>query len=114
MLDTRELRIGNWVSYGGMYGYITVFNNNKVVIKCNKSIHKCYVHDLYPISLTEQWLLDFGFQKSYINGFWNGEFKVIKKQGHFILVVGSRHIHILYIHQLQNLYFALTGEDLHL
>ena len=123
MIKEQELRIGNWVSYGGMYGYITVFNNNKVVIKCNKSIHKCYVHDLYPIPLTEQWLIDFGFAGRLgevsdvfhiginpVTHDWlfdivwiHGTEYPFYKNGHFI---------IKYVHQLQTLYFAITGEEL--
>jgi hypothetical protein len=73
-----------------------------------------------PIPLTEEWLLKFGFEKlsngwlrlhicndwSYL--YWDrlaGLELSVNKQGiHFS--------HIKHVHQLQNLYFALTGEEL--
>jgi hypothetical protein len=72
-----------------------------------------------PIPLTEERLLKFGFEKS---GLWT---YVIELQGNLKLVyylgekgwsIGfksySDFSNLYYVHQLQNLYFALTGEEL--
>lgn len=66
-----------------------------------------------PIPLTEQWLKDFGFKNSGNNNY---------KQLHYTCMVRSHGINICnnhgyiqdikYVHQLQNLYFALTGKEL--
>lgn len=72
-----------------------------------------------PIPLTEQWLLDFGFKEGsnteYTNNtyvkkgvsFWN-------KNRDFTCIVFEtfRGLEINYVHQLQNLYHSLTGEEL--
>lgn len=71
-----------------------------------------YVSYLEPIPLTEDWLIKFGFKDSQ------------KTEGHLLFNWYSDHIGIKgmlgmvkpykcrYVHQLQNLYFALTGEEL--
>jgi hypothetical protein len=87
----------------------------------------CSPNDLIPIPLTEEWLLKFGFIKMYKadnkNGYglYSGEdiypFIAIELYHDGIIFInnGSRRIeHIKYVHQLQNLYFALTGEELNI
>ena len=79
-----------------------------------------------PILLTEEWLLKFGFIKakfsseywshySLING-WNvalshhtEESSGVNKD---LVYWGDNYVELKYVHQLQNLYFALTGEEL--
>src|SRR5690606_25038518 len=89
--------------------------------------------DLHPIPLTEEWLLRLGFEKKRHkwkdgsvspNDYWLDEFNVVvdkrtyKPEVHYILgrrdsSNGSEYIKgIEHVHQLQNLYFALTGEEL--
>lgn len=91
------------------------------------------VSDLEPIRLTEKWLLNFGFNQIYNTR--NEHHPLVKKvslgkeieiyppsddlkkiQFYRFVVVGVRcqsfEIYIKYVHQLQNLYFALTGEEL--
>jgi hypothetical protein len=79
--------------------------------------------DYQPIPLTEEWLLKFGFERhhsDYGNGVIyikdvpnNNEFK----WGVYPFELGSGFIinkskNLKYVHQLQNLYFALTNEEL--
>ena len=77
-----------------------------------------------PIPLTEEWLLKFGFEKE------NSLYVIDKDKYHtFSILVGGisfpfiksndkairenfSFYGIKYVHQLQNLYFALTGEEL--
>lgn len=79
---------------------------------------------LKAIPLTKEWLLKFGFKFAvdsyYFNGFciWEtecGDDKGNESIGYFYELrercMMDRHIQ--YVHQLQNLYFALTGEELH-
>jgi hypothetical protein len=75
------------------------------------------------IPLTEQWLFDFGFK---YNG-WNYDFEIYRfhAQGRngeefynteFYIKRGTEHVLISFniktVHQLQNIYFALTGKEL--
>jgi hypothetical protein len=81
---------------------------------------------ILPIPLTEEWLHDFGFELD--NGFTTYKIDVLK--GYLIVAVdgswglykdeysnriGSSYNNtkdIKYVHELQNFYFALTGEEL--
>lgn len=73
--------------------------------------------DLEGIPLTEEWLLKFGFQKKDLGNFehhFNG-FPLQKNQECFLyFTFNHRYRDVKYVHQLQNLYFALTGEELKL
>ena len=125
-MKANELRIGNWVKHKG-------FADTQV-----ESIHEAginSVYDLYtgfeyiePIPLTEEWLVRLGFQKLRDNLFymllknyysasiavklWGGKWVVELTVGSGLDVEGEDMAHIKYVHQLQNLHFALTGNEL--
>lgn len=72
-----------------------------------------------PIPITEEWLLKFGFVQSQdidtifglkLNDFWYiNEFQIRNNFNSILL-----DFELKYVHQLQNLYFALTGTHLKL
>ena len=112
---SSELRIGNIVQsvYNDTFGIsqetLCDFANGYVNLK--------------PITLTEEWLKKFGFDFSvdtwYLNGvaIWETECcgaKGNEEIGFFYELrdVGMMDMNIKYVHQLQNLYFALTGKEL--
>jgi len=70
-----------------------------------------------PIRLTEEWCVRLGFQR-YNNALCKqtemGEFSIWhpEKDDDFTLNTETFVIQIKTVHQLQNLYFALTGEEL--
>jgi hypothetical protein len=72
---------------------------------------------ILPLPLTEEWLIKFGFESFHKRDF--------KKKGLFITTYfatpqtlvdddfgNKRVLELKYVHQLQNLYFALTNEEL--
>ena len=67
-----------------------------------------------PIPLTEEWLLKFGFKWDGISYRDNGRYSIIKtKRGFdFGFEWEDYNTPIDYVHQLQNLYHALKGEEL--
>jgi len=85
----------------------------------------CEVSDIENIELNEKWLLKMGFSKSEkqwdylmrdnnfkyeINiGFHNISIHISEKYGY---ITGSTHPIAKTVHQLQNLYFALTNQEL--
>lgn len=122
-LKTNELRIGNYLN--GKQGHVIVTEiraNNSVKIQDNTS--SFYVGTcLMPIELTRGWVNKFGFKfiwggsgEDYV--FSYGEkcntIDLIQRGTIFKygLRLGSCEIQIKYVHQLQNLYFVLTGEEL--
>ena len=132
-MKAEELRIGNYVSC--MY-YDD--NNNEIwedtTILCidgtggdiaeykfwfEGSSNEEIYHETKLIQLTEEWILRFGFN---LNGHRLFERLSLTKNGFtiefeisgdicncYLEMIG---IEIQYVHQLQNLYFALTGEEL--
>jgi hypothetical protein len=70
-----------------------------------------YGGDLEPIPLTEEWLIKLGAKKDKIdNTYYLPELEIMLPN--FFRYKTSMISRIDYVHQLQNLYFALTGEEL--
>ena len=116
-MKASELRIGNSIMQDDDFVFVTWWRLE--LMEKNKLEYK-------PIPLTEEHLFKFGFDKiendipTYFKCFGNlieddYEFSfniyVDSEQSYFITIFG-RKIIIKYIHQLQNLYFALTEEEL--
>jgi hypothetical protein len=120
MIQAKELRIGNYL-----------LNYENKVIRINKwdfvgyrdNYGNIYSFDKSnPIPIDEKWLTDFGFRdlnyvfvlnasrkKLLVN--WSTRIVSSNIRNGFYL---NKYKHIKYIHQLQNLYFALTGKELQL
>ena len=64
-----------------------------------------------PIPLTEEWLLKFGFKKDNNFTWVNLEMELMQREDGFWIWLGAD-LYLEHVHQLQNLYFALTGEEL--
>jgi hypothetical protein len=107
-LKTNELRIGNLISFIST-------SDIEMIVKIDKNfINDVYWTDLHPILITEEWLLRFEFEWSIFHqGWWNGKFKIVEKhEDGWYFIFGNERIHLKSVHQLQNLYFALTDEEL--
>ena len=125
MIQSQELRIGNYVfDIDGDILQIGEILNIGVKFK-NTSLSSRY-EKINPIQLTEEILLKFGFEKREHKSFFKGKeliyFTFTSNKYGFLIwntiqnqwwVLGKISIsQPIYVHQLQNLYFALTGEDL--
>jgi hypothetical protein len=113
-MNAKELRIGNL--------FINPFGDIESVSKIdfiNDRLNDFTFNSCKPIPLTEEWPVKFGFEK-------HGEWYILDAFQmptglhisilHNITTLGSNEEyeipHIKYVHSLQNLYFALTGEVL--
>ena len=120
-MKPNELRIGSWVKHPAAvwshrtevqgYGYVEFQweeHDWAGIAECTINLE-----DVKPIPLTEEWLLKFGFEYSDLNGdsgLWKiPPFQIYGKYNQFIY---DYKLDVNYVHQLQNLYFALTGEEL--
>ena len=139
MIKANELRIGNKFtgigrietvasieSYGTQPGY-------EYLIRVENSRNQYKPVDMFPIPLTPEILEKFGF---YLASGW-GKFELImssvpsdkfkvfyhneesglvccyRKDGSYcVRIYANTYPHILYLHQLQNLYFSLNYEEL--
>lgn len=127
MIKANELRKDNCIldQFGRIAIVVTIGFDSTV--RLSTETYKCETMDLNycnPIPITEEILLKCGFKKHiFLNSFGvkeNGyrifSFTIRKSEWndeYFLMYdwVGGN-IEIKYIHQLQNLYFALTGEEL--
>ena len=129
-MEANELRIGNLIEYRiqddlddrkDWWEVSKIDATDLCILESNID------YDFRPIPLTEEWLLKFGFNKEYQKGYigidvCNSDFVLTEplKMGEwqtnytFQFETGSvpKFKEIEYVHQLQNLYFALTGEEL--
>lgn len=112
MIAANELMKNNYVRHKfnkKQYSVVTGFDDEYVYLK---EITFDYVlfDDIEPIPLTEEWLLKFdwnGFKTKWINSYFKvDERGCIYYRSDF---TGTR---CFYVHQLQNLYFALTYKHL--
>jgi hypothetical protein len=134
MIQANELRIGNWFSYVLKYGVWTTkyekvesIHDNGVNVYSSSFYDSTVIEadyefkDINPVPLTPEILEKAGF-KEYLKGiaFTNDHYVINLKEGKFFRweVEGGYGAWFIlsdycqYVHQLQNLYFALTGEEL--
>lgn len=115
-MKANELRLGNWVNLPHGDVQIKYFIEIGAHFTDNNG---GTFESLHPIPLTEEWLLKFGFMKHPIKTEYlhtkMGGLRIITYYGNNYLVKtirGDAITSLKYVHQLQNLYFALTGEEL--
>ena len=115
-MKANELRIGNWVFDNDQLEEFTIESDTLF----DESDGDCMEKHIKPIPLTEEWLVKFGAEKvNEISEYFDGE----DMYSYELYLDGAECLfdrkcncqpyeHIKYVHQLQNLYFALTGEEL--
>jgi len=133
MIDSRELRIGNFVKctvhlpigyYRPDLSATKVSEIRDSYVETDTGIHK--YRDIAPLALTEDILIDSGGKKvsdneiSFVNneGTENVEnFSIIKDSDKFYLSSSDGKelsIAIEYVHQFQNIYFDIKGKEIKL
>jgi len=116
-MKARELRIGNITSMGVV---CSIEDNFFRVLDSEGDTFKNTWADIQPIPLTGEWLFKFGFEFN-INAncqnfhYAKDAFICIRADEDFEwfrYYNGDFYHELKYVHQLQNLHFALTGEEL--
>ena len=109
-MKTTELRIGNYVNgiydEGEFIAEVLTVDSEGCLLDANGIYELTSLKVIKPIPLTEEWLVKFGFER-----LGDISFPFIKsndfENSETFSLYGIKHVH-----QLQNLYFALTGEEL--
>lgn len=125
---TNEFQITGFNDGSSMKG-CKVICFYEIPSKVGGIIHSgCRDIDMDPIPLTEEWLIELGFKKGN-NSFYhkNGWLDVSLPTVHYSFDIWRGNedypttsdwseipLNVDYVHQLQNLYFALTGKELEL
>ena len=119
-MKATELRVNNW--YKSVKFNIPVpcdlVDFYELCVRSDGAYGDPPIDDMFePIPLTEEWLLKFGIYEpigihnSMFSGLIIVEWNEYTKLYEFCVGDISL-VFIKYVHQLQNLYFALTGEEL--
>lgn len=124
MIEVRELRIGNLAilahaSNAPIVTIVEIMQDQIGVCQNDKRVFYVPKELLLPIELNEDWLLKMDFIKisDDINDPWFDfdsilPFTIISRDGWLANADWPSDMELKYIHQLQNLYFALTGKEL--
>lgn len=107
MIQANELRIGNWLLFTDFPVY-----NNPVQVRQGELKQEWLDWFAKPIPLTPEILEKCGFENWDKNKYSNDILCLTINGEGFLYLANQRHVNIFYLHQLQNLYFALTGEEL--
>jgi hypothetical protein len=121
-MKANELRIGNMLSIPRLERELIVSAIFKTHFVCEDKdgirFEESIRIDYQPITITEELLLKFGFEKKMAWTFakpLSGNLVLVYYLGEKGCSIGFKNysdFRCEYIHQLQNLYFALTGEEL--
>ena len=101
-MTENELRIGNYYIFDG-----EVFKLEKeyfVILQLNLSLTK-------PIPLNEKWLMKFSFNFKEL-GFQDLSVSIGMSSKKIYFNIGNYCRLLKYVHELQDIYFALTGKEL--
>lgn len=137
-MKATELRIGNfvWDDYSGEMIVSGIAKQNGLQEELRLKKHNGLPEGSYicetiqPIPITEEWLLKFGFKVGLnerddeddriILHVYRNKISIAEKNKTFYFYItieddtyyNFKWVELKYVHQLQNLYFALTGEEL--
>ena len=124
-MRVSELRLGNLVKINDrgcdciyrVTGISEEDINAQCINRCDpfKEVYNEPIENVSPALLTEEWLVRFGFWSNpYQDQYELGSFYINcdKTKGVLNLWVDGCSLDLHHVHQLQNLYFALCGEEL--
>tara|TARA_R110000764_G_scaffold165420_1_gene252323 strand:+ start:3535 stop:3903 length:369 start_codon:yes stop_codon:yes gene_type:complete len=118
-MEAKELRIGNYVNL-----ICDGHEHEPDAFQWDVEDYEYYeteMINILPIPLTEEWLVEFGFKRTsfgrQFKGFYlEADSRVVStdvlSSFSFEQIPDKKYLRITYVHQLQNLYFALINKEL--
>lgn len=122
-MKTNELRLGNWVHDGSRFPMqvVGIFDNDVYLdFEGNEGdVWECGLEGAKPFEIDQEWLIKFGFEEDGPDWYYLSTKDRFTNIGYSYSVNKNifevnewEVVNVKYVHQLQNLYFALTGEEL--
>lgn len=125
-METSELRLGNWIELRPdhthrRYIEVSRINRGSVGNKTTRfetdnprqpsEMKELFSQYLFPIPLTDEIIQRCGFEVRY-NGIKTYYNPLMELDHDFNLMNYESNVRIRFVHQLQNIYFALTNQEL--
>ena len=112
MINIQELRLNNWIDFTSTPGNYEQVKDIQTYDMKTPSVNRVAVSDVVPIPLDKVWIERFGFE--WIDTHWsnNGRVSLYITADYECIFNNLLSVKLSYVHQLQNLYFALTGQEL--
>jgi len=121
-----KYQLVNYVEYNGMIMMVSgIYSpkplkdkrySDKYIIELfdGAGLLNCTIDEFEPIPLTEEWLLKMGFvkYKSDVRFYQNSSLKIKVHKNGYQFRWSESLVYVKYVHQLQNLYHALTNNEL--
>ncbi len=117
MIDIKELRIGNLVERDGLVFNVWDLKRDGLQLDSvilDRHIKYNSYDDIKPIPLTKEWLERLGLKPFGKYSYTKGKFIIHYRSRENVFRINKRYSSITTVHQLQNLCFSLTGEELQL
>ena len=126
-MKANELRIGNLVKHNSVNREVLAIDRTRVYLRNNNSCDAFFYKDINGILITKEWLENLGFISDGYHEFKLGDLFLdceYTDRGEWVVYIdqtskNDKYVKRVYpkdevkhVHQLQNLYFALTGEEL--
>lgn len=118
-MDAKELRLGNYVNVGDKLAVVFSIQEDGCFVQRVEGVLDDFLgnHMLSPVRITNDWLLKFGFSVNL--ELHADEFMLYFYKGRIVIKAytsddneGGISTGIECVHELQNLYNALTGREL--
>jgi hypothetical protein len=124
-MNAKELRLGNLVVYNGSVFRVTGITRNRITADRGKGDVEFSISELVPLRITEYWMLKAGFERVGNFKNWKIEYNFLNETKQ-LTIEGDKGFNasieyrdkfamislLSNIHQLQNLYSDLSGQEL--
>lgn len=127
MIKAQDLRVGNLLKlkeHNGVFKVLEIQQDTINIVSNNSIQRVCYLRRMEPIPLTPEWLERAGFEPNYVedigNGYWSHKQESFELRNYgtyyiYCVNIGEYDIgdkQIKYVHEVQNLFYALIGKEL--
>ena len=115
MINPKELRLGNFIFWGLKPAFIQELPLSGPVLNVDGNIITTVYEELAGIPLTQEIIEKNGFEPWSGMSLWHRDFSLERGNKGWNMKQSSGRItkkELSYLHELQNLYFSITGEEL--